>query len=220
MSGTAPSTGLCSAWPTGTPAGPAGSGSTARQAAASCGSAGSPASPRPAHRDQRARPANRSAHRPPGYQRAGGPGGHGTSRSGRQPQSDSRPPGRHYQARPPGNCDGSPEHPAEHVGVGGRPVARPYTASGLSRPSRHAPACRGPEAPMTSLGDTSRHAGGRPGAGPPTAPIIVRLQGALDVAAAPALRERLIGLSPRHQAAGSRHPQVLAGGMAAGDQRW
>jgi anti-anti-sigma factor len=31
-------------------------------------------------------------------------------------------------------------------------------------------------------------------AGPPAAPIIVRLRGALDVAAAPALRERLIGL--------------------------
>jgi anti-anti-sigma factor len=36
--------------------------------------------------------------------------------------------------------------------------------------------------------------GGRPGAGLPTVPVIVRLQGALDVAAAPALRERLIGL--------------------------
>jgi len=47
---------------------------------------------------------------------------------------------------------------------------------------------------MTSLGATSRHAGGRPGAGFPTAPVIVRLQGALDVAATPALRERLIGL--------------------------
>ena len=34
----------------------------------------------------------------------------------------------------------------------------------------------------------------RPGAGSPTAPVIVRLQGALDAAAAPALRERLIGL--------------------------
>jgi hypothetical protein len=40
---------------------------------------------------------------------------------------------------------------------------------------------------MTSLGATSRHAGGRPGAGSPTAPVIVRLQGALDAAAAPAL---------------------------------
>jgi anti-anti-sigma factor len=46
---------------------------------------------------------------------------------------------------------------------------------------------------MTSPGATSRQAGSRPGAGPPTAPIIVRLDGALDVAAATALRERLIG---------------------------
>jgi anti-anti-sigma factor len=35
---------------------------------------------------------------------------------------------------------------------------------------------------------------GRPGAGPPAARTVVRLQGALDVVAAPALRERLIGL--------------------------
>jgi anti-anti-sigma factor len=47
---------------------------------------------------------------------------------------------------------------------------------------------------MTSLGTTSRQARGRPGAGPPAARTVVRLQGALDVAAAPALRERLIGL--------------------------
>ncbi len=47
---------------------------------------------------------------------------------------------------------------------------------------------------MTSVGDTSRRAGRRPEAGPPAARVIVRLAGALDVAAAPALRERLIGL--------------------------
>ena len=47
---------------------------------------------------------------------------------------------------------------------------------------------------MTSPGATSRHAGSRPGAGPPTARTISRLDGALDVAAATALRERLIGL--------------------------
>jgi len=47
---------------------------------------------------------------------------------------------------------------------------------------------------MTSLGAASRLAGSRPGAGPPTTRTIVRLDGALDVAAAPALRERLIGL--------------------------
>ena len=47
---------------------------------------------------------------------------------------------------------------------------------------------------MTSLGAVSRPAGRRPDAGPPTARTIVRLDGALDVAAAPALRERLIGL--------------------------
>jgi len=47
---------------------------------------------------------------------------------------------------------------------------------------------------MTSLAATSPHAGGRPGTGPPIGRTIVRLDGALDVAAAPALRERLIGL--------------------------
>jgi anti-anti-sigma factor len=47
---------------------------------------------------------------------------------------------------------------------------------------------------MTSPGTTSRHAGSRPGAGPASARTIVRLDGALDVAAAAALRERLIGL--------------------------
>ena len=47
---------------------------------------------------------------------------------------------------------------------------------------------------MTSTGATSRHTGSRPGAGPPAARSVVRLRGALDVAAAPALRERLIGL--------------------------
>ncbi len=47
---------------------------------------------------------------------------------------------------------------------------------------------------MTSVGATSRHAGSRPGAGPPAARTIVRLRGALDAAAAPALRERLNGM--------------------------
>ena len=47
---------------------------------------------------------------------------------------------------------------------------------------------------MTSPVATSGHAGSRPGAGPATARTIVRLDGALDVAAATALRERLIGL--------------------------
>ena len=47
---------------------------------------------------------------------------------------------------------------------------------------------------MTSVDATSRHTGSRPGAGPPAARTIVRLRGALDVAAAPALRERLIGI--------------------------
>jgi anti-anti-sigma factor len=51
-----------------------------------------------------------------------------------------------------------------------------------------------PEAPITSVGATSLHTGSRLGAGPPAARIIVRLRGALDVVAAPALRERLIGL--------------------------
>ena len=48
--------------------------------------------------------------------------------------------------------------------------------------------------PTTSVDATSRPTGSRPGAGPPAARIIVRLRGALDVAAAPALRERLIGI--------------------------
>jgi anti-sigma B factor antagonist len=47
---------------------------------------------------------------------------------------------------------------------------------------------------MTSTGATSGQAGRRPGAGLPAARTIVRLRGALDVAAAPALRERLIGM--------------------------
>jgi anti-sigma B factor antagonist len=41
---------------------------------------------------------------------------------------------------------------------------------------------------------TSRPAGGRPGTDPPAVRTIVRLAGALDAAAAPALRERLTGL--------------------------
>ena len=45
---------------------------------------------------------------------------------------------------------------------------------------------------MTSTGATSGQPGRRPGAGLPAARTIVRLRGALDVAAAPALRERLI----------------------------
>jgi anti-anti-sigma factor len=47
---------------------------------------------------------------------------------------------------------------------------------------------------MTGLDVTSRPAGSRPGTDPPTVRTIVRLAGALDAAAAPALRERLIGL--------------------------
>jgi anti-anti-sigma factor len=47
---------------------------------------------------------------------------------------------------------------------------------------------------MTSVGATSFHTGSRPETVPSAARIIVRLRGALDVAAAPALRERLIGL--------------------------
>jgi anti-anti-sigma factor len=47
---------------------------------------------------------------------------------------------------------------------------------------------------MTSIDATSRPARSDPGASPPTARTIVRLDSALDVAAAPALRDRLIGL--------------------------
>ena len=47
---------------------------------------------------------------------------------------------------------------------------------------------------MTSVGAISGNTGSLPGAGLPAARTIVRLRGALDVAAAPALRERLIGL--------------------------
>jgi anti-anti-sigma factor len=49
-------------------------------------------------------------------------------------------------------------------------------------------------ASRTVAGITSRQAGGRPGADMPGDRTIVRLGGALDVAAAPALRERLIGM--------------------------
>ena len=52
----------------------------------------------------------------------------------------------------------------------------------------------------SSAGATSRRTSGRPEAGLPTARTVVRLRDALDVAAAPALRERLIGLL---------HPGVL-----------
>jgi anti-anti-sigma factor len=47
---------------------------------------------------------------------------------------------------------------------------------------------------MTGVDTTSRPTGSRPGSGLPAARTIVRLGGALDVAAAPALRERLIGM--------------------------
>jgi anti-anti-sigma factor len=47
---------------------------------------------------------------------------------------------------------------------------------------------------MTSAGATSRPAGSRPEAGLPAARTIVRLRSALDAAAAPSLRERLLGL--------------------------
>jgi len=47
---------------------------------------------------------------------------------------------------------------------------------------------------VTGLDATSRPAGGRAGTDPPAVRTVVRLAGALDAAAAPALRERLIGL--------------------------
>jgi anti-anti-sigma factor len=47
---------------------------------------------------------------------------------------------------------------------------------------------------MTGLDATSRPGGDRAGTDPPAVRTIVRLAGALDAAAAPALRERLIGL--------------------------
>jgi anti-anti-sigma factor len=47
---------------------------------------------------------------------------------------------------------------------------------------------------MTSAGATARQAGRRPEAGLAAARTIVRLGGSLDFAAAPALRERLIGM--------------------------
>jgi anti-anti-sigma factor len=46
----------------------------------------------------------------------------------------------------------------------------------------------------SSAGATSRHSGSRPEAGLPAARTVVGLRDALDVASAPALRERLIGL--------------------------
>jgi anti-anti-sigma factor len=47
---------------------------------------------------------------------------------------------------------------------------------------------------MTGLDAISRPAGSRPETAPPTVRSIVRLAGALDAAAAPALRERLLGM--------------------------
>jgi anti-anti-sigma factor len=47
---------------------------------------------------------------------------------------------------------------------------------------------------MTSAGATACQAGSRPGIGLPAACTIARLGGALDFAAAPALRERLTGM--------------------------
>ena len=47
---------------------------------------------------------------------------------------------------------------------------------------------------MTSAGATSRPTGSRPEKGLPAARTVVRLRDALDAAAVPALRERLIGL--------------------------
>lgn len=47
---------------------------------------------------------------------------------------------------------------------------------------------------MTSAGATARHPGSPPGAGLPAARTIAGLAGPLDFAAAPALRERLIGM--------------------------
>ena len=47
---------------------------------------------------------------------------------------------------------------------------------------------------MTSAGAISRHTGSRPEKGLPAARTVVRLRDVLDIAAAPALRERLIGL--------------------------
>jgi anti-anti-sigma factor len=47
---------------------------------------------------------------------------------------------------------------------------------------------------MTSVDATSRRTGSSSGAGPPAARTIVRLRGDLDIAAAPALRERLISM--------------------------
>jgi anti-anti-sigma factor len=47
---------------------------------------------------------------------------------------------------------------------------------------------------VTGAGAASRHTGAHQGAGRRAARTVVRLRGALDVAGAPALRERLIGL--------------------------
>jgi anti-anti-sigma factor len=47
---------------------------------------------------------------------------------------------------------------------------------------------------MTRAGATSRHTGSGPRAGLRAAGTVIRLRGALDIAAAPALRERLIAL--------------------------
>ena len=196
MSGTDPSTpspGSWSAWPGGIPAGPVGCRSAAQRAAEPCGSAGSrpcpPACssrPAPAASEPTCSPSPRiAATRPPGRP--------WTRPPGRQPQSRSRPPGRRHQAGQDGprrNRDGVCEHRAGHLGMGGRPAARPrggarpLAAHGSGLAVTRARSRGRREMLMTSVGATARHTGSHLRTGLAADRTIVRLRGALDFAAA------------------------------------
>src|SRR6266566_2161011 len=56
---------------------------------------------------------------PPPTSEPAGLGGHGPGRPGRQPHPRPRPAGRHHPSRPPGG-NRAGQHPAEHLGLGGR----------------------------------------------------------------------------------------------------
>ena len=178
----------------GIPAGPVGCRSAAQRAAEPCGSAGSrpcpPACssrPAPAASEPTCSPSPRmAATRPPGRP--------WTRPPGRQPQSRSRPPGRRHQAGQDGprrNRDGICEHRAGHLGMGGRPAARPRggarpLAAHGSGPAVTRARSRGRHEMLMTSGATARHTGSHPQTGLAADRTIVRLRGALDFAAAPA----------------------------------
>jgi len=121
------------------------------------------------------------------------PGRPWTRPPGRQPQSRSRPPGRRHQAGQDGprrNRDGVCEHRAGHLGMGGRPAARPrggarpLAAHGSGLAVTRARSRGRREMLMTSVGATARHTGSHLRTGLAADRTIVRLRGALDFAAA------------------------------------